>query len=634
MRRLFALALVSLGACVSPLAHAQSAPAPQPVLRYQFGDNRQWADPAFDDSAWPAIINNQIPQPPFRSDGYLWIRARILVPAGLAGMLGIQLFAPQAYPGVRQFFVNGFSVGQYGVFPSNDSACLSPRSLTFALPAGIVTPGDQAIVAMRAWNPPADRVAYGPYQADFSIDRLSVLTTAAQADLDSAFLAILPSAIPSLLLFILGITLLAIFRRAATRDLQFTTIWLITLPLFLILEDLQVARLLPALTTHEWSFLYTVIVIPGFWVTPELLWTVFRFRDRVVRGFAHATWIVFLVAGNLVSLPRHPVPWIPWLISISLGSLHLFNVICLGADLWALFVSRHNRVIAAGFSLINITYLLALAGIPLTLHIGPVAFQSQVAGFVVAGLTITIMLVRRALIGWRAGEQLRSELAAAREIQQQLVPISLPAIAGCSLQAAYMPAAEVGGDFYQVLPRPDGSTLLVIGDVSGKGLQAAMKGALALGALRALASEMLNPVGLLARLNRELCSTGHDGFITCLCAEMSVGGQLTIANAGHLAPYRNGEELSIESGLPLGIAPDAAYAETTIHVAPADQLTFLSDGVVEAQNAQGELFGFGRTAAISTQPAESIARAAQAHGQQDDITVLTLTFVTAEVFNA
>ena len=634
MRKAALVFLLLAGAIAPEALRAQSVLASQSAIRFHYSDNPAWASPSFDDSGWRVALDGQVPQPPFRSDGYVWIRARIPVPPGVAGPLGVQSFAPLSGPAVQQIFVNGVAAGQYGVFPPHDSPRLAPRSLTFPIPAGVAVPGDTAVVAIRAWTSPIDRIAYGPSQAAVSIDRLSVLTTAARADLADAFLAILPSAVPSLLLFCLGIALLAIFRRAAGRELQLNAIWLITLPLYLILENLEAARLLSFLNQRQWMFLYTVIVIPGFWVTPELLWTVFRFRDRLVRALAHTTWIVFLLTANLDALPSHPAPWIPPLYSIALNSLTLFNIICLGAVLWALFVSRHNRIIAAAFSLINITYLLALAGVPLTLHIGPVRFESQVFGFVVAGLTLTATLVHRAVAGWRAGQQLRSELAAAREIQQKLVPIALPPIAQFSLHSAYIPAAEVGGDFYQILPQQDGSNLLVIGDVSGKGLHAAMKGTLALGALRAFASENLSPATLLSRLNREFCSTGSDGFITCLCARIAADGVVTLANAGHLAPYHNGDELRLESGLPLGVTGDTNYAESSYTLASGDTLTFLSDGVVEARAASGELFGFDRTRAVSIQSAELIATAAQAFGQEDDITVLTLAFAPAEVQHA
>jgi len=119
------------------------------------------------------------------------------------------------------------------------------------------------------------------------------------------------------------------------------------------------------------------------------------------------------------------------------------------------------------------------------------------------------------------------------------------------------------------------------------------------------------------------------GFATCICADLSADGTVKIANAGHLSPYRNGAEIQCEPGLPLGMTPDAEYSELAMGLAPGDRITFLSDGVVEARNAAGELFGFERTAAISTQSADSIAHAAQTFGQEDDIIVLTLTLARA-----
>ena len=104
-------------------------------------------------------------------------------------------------------------------------------------------------------------------------------------------------------------------------------------------------------------------------------------------------------------------------------------------------------------------------------------------------------------------------------------------------------------------------------------------------------------------------------------------GTLTAANAGHIAPYANGKELGLSNGLPLGITADAAYANSTLHLEADTTLTLLTDGVVEAQNAKGELFGFDRAAAISSKPAQKVAEAARTFGQQDDITVLSLALV-------
>ena len=255
----------------------------------------------------------------------------------------------------------------------------------------------------------------------------------------------------------------------------------------------------------------------------------------------------------------------------------------------------------------------------------PVVQQARATLMIAAIVVLLVLMFRDQRKTAEERALLAGELDAAREVQQQLVPVQLPPVSGFALQAAYLPATEVGGDFYQILDQCDGSTLVVIGDVSGKGLKAAMTGALALGALRTLAAENLQPPALLGRLNEEVFRAHSGGFITCLCARLAKDGAIEIANAGHLSPYRNGQEVAPESGLPLGISPHVEYTRSVFHLAPGESLTFLSDGVVEARSPSGELFGFERTAAISTQAAEEIARAAQQFGQEDDITVLTLT---------
>jgi serine phosphatase RsbU (regulator of sigma subunit) len=130
---------------------------------------------------------------------------------------------------------------------------------------------------------------------------------------------------------------------------------------------------------------------------------------------------------------------------------------------------------------------------------------------------------------------------------------------------------------------------------------------------------------VLKELNASLRNSGIAGFTTCLCADLMPGGVLVIANAGQVPPYRNGREIEIPAGLPLGVDPATEYSESQLQLAPGDSLTFLSDGVVEARNAAGELFGFERTRQISSRAAEQIAEAAVAFGQQDDITVLTVS---------
>jgi serine phosphatase RsbU (regulator of sigma subunit) len=187
----------------------------------------------------------------------------------------------------------------------------------------------------------------------------------------------------------------------------------------------------------------------------------------------------------------------------------------------------------------------------------------------------------------------------------------------------------VGGDFFQVLPIPgSGDAFIVVGDVSGKGLKAAMTVSLIVGTLRAYAESYTSPAELLAGMNRRLHGRTA-GFATCLALKIADGGEVTIANAGHPNPYLDGVEVQTDSNLPLGITLDVEYTETRLHIGPAQSFTLVTDGVVEATSATTkELFGFERTQAISTQAANAIAEAARAFGlgapQADDITVLTI----------
>jgi serine phosphatase RsbU (regulator of sigma subunit) len=223
--------------------------------------------------------------------------------------------------------------------------------------------------------------------------------------------------------------------------------------------------------------------------------------------------------------------------------------------------------------------------------------------------------------------EMAGEVNAARNVQQYLIPTRLPATPGFSIASEYRPSREVGGDFFQVLPQSsDGSVLIVIGDVAGKGVEAGMLATLIVGAVRTAASFTSDPARILALLNERLCGRG---LATCLALHVEQDGSATLVNAGHLPPYLNGKELAIEGALPLGAVPGMQFPVSRFTLAPGDSLLLMTDGVVEAQDAKGQLFGFERTAAISTQPAESIARAAQNHGQEDDITVLTLALAGA-----
>jgi phosphoserine phosphatase RsbU/P len=199
------------------------------------------------------------------------------------------------------------------------------------------------------------------------------------------------------------------------------------------------------------------------------------------------------------------------------------------------------------------------------------------------------------------------DLAAARRMQEHLLAPSQKAPAGFAVEAVYRPAREVGGDFYRTVPLDDGSLLVILGDVSGKGLDAAMLVAVILGSL---ANETdRSPASLLAYLNRAVMGRTAGGFITACCACFYPGGRVVFANAGQISPYLDGRELQLENGLPLGISAGAAYIETEVNTDAV--VTFVSDGVVEARDARSELLGFERLAALTTKRAAEIADAAQ-----------------------
>jgi len=211
-------------------------------------------------------------------------------------------------------------------------------------------------------------------------------------------------------------------------------------------------------------------------------------------------------------------------------------------------------------------------------------------------------------------------------VQLVLLPDELDQCPGFRVECVYHPADQVGGDFFQQIGDGQGGMTIAVGDVSGKGLPAAMMVSVLVGAIRAEAAHGARPADLLASLNQHMMGRSHGGFTTCLVVHITAQGRLTVANAGHLPPYLNGHEIQIPGSLPLGILPQVHYETIVLTLTPGDRLTFVSDGVVEAQSRSGELFGFDRTRAISGDPATRIAEAARTFGQSDDITVVTVDF--------
>src|SRR5438105_2274270 len=200
--------------------------------------------------------------------------------------------------------------------------------------------------------------------------------------------------------------------------------------------------------------------------------------------------------------------------------------------------------------------------------------------------------------------RLRTDLDTAREIQRQLLPTGAREIPGLDLAAAYVPARELGGDFYDFLPYGEGRLAIALGDVSGKGTAAALYGSLAIGTIREIVVDRdCDPACMLGLLNQRLLNTRLDArFIAMLFGVYDAAHRrLTLSNAG--APYplllRGGQVVSVRlEGVPLGLLPGTEYDESSLDLLPGDVVIFASDGILESQNASEEEFGPQRLCSV------------------------------------
>ena len=241
----------------------------------------------------------------------------------------------------------------------------------------------------------------------------------------------------------------------------------------------------------------------------------------------------------------------------------------------------------------------------------------------------------------RERERVEQEIHVARNIQQASLPKEVPELEGWEVSPQYRPAREVGGDFYDFLELPKGRLGILVGDATGKGVPAALVMASARSMLRALAQTSNSPGHVLRRVNDPLVADiPANMFVTCFYAILEPeNGNLTYANAGHDLPYlrrRGGEcEELMARGMPLGLMPGMGYEEkeTTLHVGEAALL--YSDGLVEAHDPKGEMFGFPRLRALVGEHGEEQALGdflmeelysfvGDGWEQEDDITLLTL----------
>jgi hypothetical protein len=223
------------------------------------------------------------------------------------------------------------------------------------------------------------------------------------------------------------------------------------------------------------------------------------------------------------------------------------------------------------------------------------------------------------------------DMKQAQEVQQVILPEARTVLPGLVIESEYRPARAVGGDFFQIIPEPaDGSLLIVAGDVAGKGLKAGMMVAFLVGAIRSTVDWSPDPAVVLRALNQRLIGRG-DGQATCLALRISADGDVVLANAGHIPPYLNGEPIAIEGALPLGIKLGVDVSVMRFRLGEGDRLVLMSDGIAEASDANGKLFGFERVHELlrTATTAAEVASAAQAFGQEDDISVISVTRTAA-----
>lgn len=182
------------------------------TVRYQFGDDPQWAASGFDDATWPSAPDGSVPAPRFHSDGMVWVRVRVPVPAGAAGELALRWIDPGDHPNAAELYANGVLVGRYGRVVTQPQAMATEPPSVYVLPADTARAGDTLVVALRARVSPNDRVDGRRFGVAFAAGSATVMELAAHDQRMTLWLALVPGAALNGLLALLGIGLLALWR--------------------------------------------------------------------------------------------------------------------------------------------------------------------------------------------------------------------------------------------------------------------------------------------------------------------------------------------------------------------------------------------------------------------------------------
>jgi Stage II sporulation protein E (SpoIIE) len=624
--------------------------------RFSPGDNPAWSHPSFDDSAWTImdLRSGDAINPTYGNGGYIkgwtahgfaslagfaWYRLRIHI-ADPGAPLDIKM--PNAVDDAYQVFANGQLLGSFGVFNGEYVVAYRSRPEAFALPP----PDGQGdiLLAIRFYAAPSV-IASGSTPDGGGMHQIPLAGDATQiefirtAEVRERILTVVIPIFVAFLMFAAAGGALWIWSYDRSRP---TYLWLSA--------ALAVQALAPVVQTISlFTFLNqngTILVFRCindlhfvFWIYFWRHWFQLP-RDRRL-NFAMGAIVVITTAAQTysrLSAIAHTVA--PVLLSLRIAAIA--NVI-LGILLLLVVLQGGRRDRTAALIALPSVLLLEIGDFsgelltwfrirtnffPAGIQVGVSDIASTLLIFVIGALVARRFLATQVAQNL-ARQSIDQDLEQARVLQQSVLMPEPIHSALFTVESVYRPARNVGGDFFQVIPgKPgsvhEGSLLIVLGDVSGKGMAAAMLVAVLVGAIRSEADHTFDPAAILHTLNQRLLGRAGGHFATCIAACLLPDGTMLIANAGHIPPYRNGRAMELEGSLPVGLDPDATYDVEAVPLSPADRLIFLTDGIPEARSATGALLGFAATEHLTSLTAPEIANAAMAHGQDDDITILSI----------
>jgi hypothetical protein len=629
---------VHLGESVTPLVGP---------WKFHTGDDPAWAQPGFDDSSWgtldltaetdPSDPSQMAPLPGWTARGYphysgfAWYRLQVDVDSS-GRRLSLKM--PDSVDDAYQVFVNGVQIGQFGKFDGHSVTAYATLPRAFSLPAGLTS--GKITIAIRLWMGSATPFympdaggLHDPPMLGYAPD----IAGQVRLDFDDISHAV-GSGFLEFLILVMGLLMALTLYWLDPDEEAYLLLALVCLATLVGISIVLLSNFTTPMGVTTGLILSDVIATPvriGLWV---LFWA-YWFRLPKLNRFHWATWTLvgLLVIGTAMLRPplygqKIPVQasaiLVPTLLLLKLGlGLMLGIVAYMG------FKRRRAEGGMAGAAIMlafvaNFQHELRLIHLDMATTMFGFAVSLGTISTILSLLIITVMLLTRFVRSQRQQEQWKLEIEQARSVQHVLIPDELPAIHNMLIRSEYHPAREVGGDFFQIIPLDDkGTALIMVGDVTGKGLQAGMLVALIVGAIRTAVQQTTDPAQILAMVNDQLAERQHSSA-TCVILRISDDGMVRLAHAGHLPPYLNGHELQIEGALPLGMVPGIEFPSQSLQLKAGDELTLMSDGVVEAQGASGELFGFDRVHEMMAQHATAgdLAAAAKQFGQADDITVL------------